>query len=171
MMSTNDVIKDKATLRDRPPVREFLKCMDGLLSTWSRDRHPVFRTTTRFHQKPVMSTHEYTLGQNWVKQNKRIVKLRHNNRVVYMVSSTKVDYEATKEGFRNYLNSTGPWSTFQEYVLWNNSYKIIEINELVWELSKCSCQYWKKHYICKHVIGISYELSKFDKFPALNSGY
>ncbi|RNA42707.1 hypothetical protein BpHYR1_017517 [Brachionus plicatilis] len=48
------------------------------------------------------------------------------------------------------------------------SYKIIEINEQVWELSECSCQNWKKNYICKHVIGISYKLYKFDTFPALD---
>ncbi|RNA17496.1 hypothetical protein BpHYR1_002191 [Brachionus plicatilis] len=88
--------------------------------------------------------------------------------VIYMVTSTDVNYEATKEGCRNYLNSTGPWATFKDYLSWNDSYKIIEINEQVWELSECSCQYWKKNYICKHVIGISYELSKFDTFPALN---
>ncbi|RNA23519.1 hypothetical protein BpHYR1_050333 [Brachionus plicatilis] len=151
--ATNDVIKDKATLRDRLPVRNFLKCMDELLSTWSEHRHPDFRTTTRFHQKPVLSTHEYTLGHDWV---------------IYMVTSTDVNYEATKEGCRNYLNSTGPWATFKDYLSWNDSYKIIEINEQVWELSECSCQYWKKNYICKHVIGIIYELSKFDTFPALD---
>ncbi|RNA34454.1 hypothetical protein BpHYR1_021522 [Brachionus plicatilis] len=60
------------------------------------------------------------------------------------------------------------WATFKEYLSWNDSYKIIEINEQVWELSECSCQYWKKNYICKHVIGISYKLSKFDTFPALD---
>ena len=108
------------------------------------------------------------LGHDWVKKNKRIVKLRHQNKLIYMVTSTDVTYEATKKGCRNYLNSTEPWATFKEYLSWNDSYKIIEINEQVWELSECSCQYWKRNYICKHVVGISYKLSKFDTFPALD---
>lgn len=37
---------------------------------------------------------------------------------------------------------------------WNNSYKVVEINGQVCELSTCTCQYWRKHYICKRVIGV-----------------
>ncbi|RNA39057.1 hypothetical protein BpHYR1_012753 [Brachionus plicatilis] len=102
------------------------------------------------------------------KSKKIFIQEKHQNKVIYMVTSTDVTYEATKEGCRNYLNSTGPWATFKEYLSWNDSYKIIEINEQVWELSECFCQYWKKNCICKHVIGISYKLSKFDTFSALD---
>lgn len=166
--ATNNVIKEKATLRDRLPVRDFLKSMDKLLYNWSFDRHSDFRTTIRFHQKPLISTHEYTLGHNWLKKNKRIVKIKHQNKEVYMVTSTKVDFEATKDGCKKYLNTNGPWNTFQDYLAWNDSYKVVEINRQVWGLSTCTCQYWRKHYTCKHVIGISYELELFAEFPSLD---
>ncbi|RNA41831.1 hypothetical protein BpHYR1_040026 [Brachionus plicatilis] len=48
-----------------------------------------------------------------------------------------------------------------------DSMHVIEINSEIWELSSCSCQYWKKNFICKHVIGIGYQLELL-KFPTLD---
>ncbi|RMZ95603.1 hypothetical protein BpHYR1_006764 [Brachionus plicatilis] len=44
---------------------------------------------------------------------------------------------------------------------------VIDINNEIWELSTCSCQYWKKNFICKHVIGIGYQLELLE-FPTLD---
>ena len=44
------------------------------------------------------------------------------------------------------------WNNFDAY--WNhfNSIHFIDFNELDWQKSRCSCAYWPKHFICKHVI-------------------
>ena len=34
-------------------------------------------------------------------------------------------------------------------------------------MSGCNCQYWAKYFICKHVIGIAYDLS-LTEFPTLD---
>ncbi|RNA07589.1 hypothetical protein BpHYR1_036713, partial [Brachionus plicatilis] len=36
-----------------------------------------------------------------------------------------------------------------------------------WQLSKCSCPCWKKKFVCKHVIGISYNIGLLS-FPTLD---
>ena len=61
--STNDVIKKEATLKDR---LQFFICMNKLLSDWSSNRDPKFNTTKKFATKPEVSTHEWTLGFEWV---------------------------------------------------------------------------------------------------------
>ncbi|CAF0955815.1 unnamed protein product [Brachionus calyciflorus] len=42
--STNDSIKEEATLRDRLPLRQFVIRMNRLLSDWSSDHDPSFNT-------------------------------------------------------------------------------------------------------------------------------
>ena len=83
-----------------------------------------------------------------------------------MVTPTTTDQQATKEMCKAYFQKTS-WISFNEYKAWNESMYTIEINNDIWELSVCNCQYWRKNFICKHVIGIGYEL-KLLEFPTLD---
>ncbi|RNA04733.1 hypothetical protein BpHYR1_005336, partial [Brachionus plicatilis] len=165
--SMNNTIKKYATLRDRLPLRDFVRVMDLMIEAWSKDRNPSFETTMKFKTIPEISTHEWTLGFNWCKSKKRIVKIRQEEEVVTcMVASEKSNVEAAKESCRIYIN-TSNWNSFDEFIKWSDSHKIVEINKECWQLSKCSCQYWKKNFGCKHVIGIAYNIELLT-FPTLD---
>ena len=45
------------------------------------------------------------------------------------------------------------------------SLRVIKINE-TWQLSSCNCRYWHKHFLCKHIIGIAFNLG-LCQFPAV----
>ena len=51
------------------------------------------------------------------------------------------------------------WDSYNEYKIWSDSMHVNEINNEIWELSICSCQYWKKNFISKH--GYQLELLEF----------
>ena len=56
------------------------------------------------------------------------------------------------------------WPDFDEYITSQNSVRFIIIKIENWDLSICSCGYWKKNYICNHVISIANTLN-LNKFP------
>ena len=97
---------------------------------------------------------------------KRIVKFTQSGRTVYMVTASKNEQQATKEMCKAYFQKS-TWDSYNEYKNWSDSMHVIDINNEIWELSTCSCQYWKKNFICKHVIGIGYQLELLE-FPTLD---
>lgn len=97
-------IKDEATFRDRLPLRDLTVCMDKLVDEWSFERNPTFITAKIFNRKPLFSTHEWTFGFEWVRLNKRIVRINHQGTQVYMLNSTKSTFEATKDASKAFLN-------------------------------------------------------------------
>ncbi|RNA41605.1 hypothetical protein BpHYR1_003491 [Brachionus plicatilis] len=73
--------------------------------------------------------------------------MKHEEEVVtYMVASEKSNLEVTKEICRIYLN-TRNWNSFDEFIKWSDSHKIIEINKECWQLRIFSCQYWKENSV------------------------
>ncbi|CAF0764771.1 unnamed protein product [Brachionus calyciflorus] len=164
--STNNVIKNEGTFRELLPMNEFLSCVQEFITNWSKDRDPKFITTKKFAEFPTVSTHEWTLAFQWVKLDKRIIKINHSENLFYMCTSTEIIHEATKSEGKMYLDSN-LWLTFDEYVSFINSIRFVTINTSRWELSICSCPNWNKELLCKHTIGISYKLG-LNTFPGLN---
>ncbi|RNA11597.1 hypothetical protein BpHYR1_054255, partial [Brachionus plicatilis] len=75
-----------------------------------------------------------TLGFKWCKSKKRIVKIKEEeDMITCMVLSEKCSFEASKESCRSYLNKD-IWDTFDEYIEWNDSHKIIEMSKQCWQL-------------------------------------
>ncbi|RNA44321.1 hypothetical protein BpHYR1_009574 [Brachionus plicatilis] len=62
--SMNNTFKKYATLRDRLPLRDFVKVMDLMIEAWSKDRNPSFETTMKFKTISEISTHEWNFGFN-----------------------------------------------------------------------------------------------------------
>ncbi|CAF1013651.1 unnamed protein product [Brachionus calyciflorus] len=82
---------------------------------------------------PAVSTHECALGFNWCKSKKRVVKVKQERDLdTCMVSSEKSNVEATEESCRVYLN-TNTWRSFDEFITWSDSHKIVEINKECWQ--------------------------------------
>ncbi len=57
------------------------------------------------------------------------------------------------------------WEEFDVFASVAFDIYFIQLNEIEWRLSTCSCQFWFKNYYCKHVIGLENitQLFKFDQ--------
>ena len=75
--------------------------------------------------------------------------------------------EASKSVCKLYLddNSLTRVKDFDMLISFIESLRVIKINE-TWQLSSCNCRYWHKHFLCKHIIGIAFNLG-LCQFPAV----
>ncbi|RNA38915.1 hypothetical protein BpHYR1_042681 [Brachionus plicatilis] len=117
-------------------------------------------------QIPTIDTHQWTLAFNWVKLDKRIVKINSMSQLLYMFTSSEVEQQASKNLCSSFLEEN-QWTSFDLYVKSINSIRSVSINNSNWQLSVCSCPYWNKNYVCKHTVGIANKLD-LNTFPGLN---
>ncbi|RNA05337.1 hypothetical protein BpHYR1_016556, partial [Brachionus plicatilis] len=115
-----------------------------LVTEWSNDRDPNFTTTKKFINKPEISVRQLTKAFEWCKLSKRIVKLSHNDELIFMFTSTNVSYQATKTTCKGYFEKT-EWFSFDDYIKEINSIRFVKYN----------------------VIGVAYRL-KLCEFPGLD---
>jgi hypothetical protein len=130
------------------------------------DLEAIHLATSNFAEIPSIDTHQLTLAFEWVKLNKRIVKLNKNDQVLDMFTSTEASGEANKNMSKSDLENN-EWSTFDDYISSIQSIRYFTLYESKWELSICSCPYWNKNLFCKHRIGVAYNLN-LTQFPGLN---
>lgn len=164
--ASNNVIKKEGTFREQLPMSEFVAFVNKFIVNWSKDRDPNFQSTKKFIKQPEISIRQWTCGFEWLKKNKRIVKLSHNEEDFYMFTSTEVEYEATKSMCRGYLEKN-EWFSFDQFIKETNAIRYVRFNSIDWRFSVCSCPDWDKNYICKHVIGIAYNHG-LCQFPGLD---
>ena len=50
------------------------------------------------------------------------------------------------------------WAHFTNYVDWLTEVIKVDVHATDWKLGKCSCSFFKKNYICSHLVGISIRL-------------
>ena len=50
------------------------------------------------------------------------------------------------------------WEHFENYVDWLNKIVKVDVNSPDWLSSKCSCTWYKKNYICSHMVGMCIRL-------------
>jgi len=134
--------------------------MVKVLTNWSKERDPSKETTKKFETLPKIEMSLWTEAFKWYGLNKRIVKIKD----LYFVGSMA---EASKSDGKLYLddNSITKVNDFDMLIRFIESLRVIKINE-TWQLSSCNCRYWHKHFICKHIIGISFNLG-LCQFPAV----
>jgi hypothetical protein len=57
------------------------------------------------------------------------------------------------------------WESFQDFQQSFQEIRVVQLIEVNWKLSTCTCPSWFKHYMCKHIIGIAYRQQLFEEFP------
>ncbi|RNA20938.1 hypothetical protein BpHYR1_015168 [Brachionus plicatilis] len=165
--STNKVIKDEGTDRDRLSLNDFMKVMKDMLQKWSLDRDAEFTTTKKFELKPIISTRGWTFGYNWVKLRKRIVKYLHGGTQFYMCTNSESTSDITKAQCKEFWIKEDDWHDLDELLEWSLKFIAVKIDSENWESSTCSCHYWQTTFKCKHTIGTSHFLNS-NKFPGLD---
>jgi len=164
--STNNIIKNEGTFREQLPMLDFVKFVERFVTEWSKDRDSKFSTTKHFITQPLISIRQWTLAFQWLKLNKRYVKLIIDQKVFFMFTSTRIEYQATKNTCKSYFEKKD-WQSFDDFIHESNSFRFVKFNDSEWKLSECSCPDWDKNFVCKHVIDVAYNLG-LCKFPGLD---
>ncbi|RNA35391.1 hypothetical protein BpHYR1_047270 [Brachionus plicatilis] len=158
--STNKVIKDEGTDRDRLSLNDFMKVMKDMLQKWSLDRDAEFTTTKNFGLKPIISTREWTFGYN--RSN-----ILHEGTQFYMCTTSESKSDITKAQCKEFWIKEDGWHDLDELLEWSIKFIAVKIDSENWESSTCSSHYWQKNSKCKHTIGTSHFLN-LNKFPGLD---
>lgn len=101
--STNNVIKEEGTLRERLSLSDFVKCIVPFIENRSKDWDSNFRTTKKFALKPTIETKDWPFGYERPKLGKRIVKYTVEEKLNYMFTSSKVLANANKEKCKDFF--------------------------------------------------------------------
>ena len=65
--STNRVVKDESTMRERLPLGQFLDTVDNkIVGRWSRERQPGLVNGKKWHKEPIITTLDFTKGYQWI---------------------------------------------------------------------------------------------------------
>ena len=69
--STNRVVKDESTMRERLPLGQFLDTVDNkIVGRWSRERQPGLVNGKKWHKEPIITTLDFTKGYQWISEKK-----------------------------------------------------------------------------------------------------
>lgn len=163
--ATNKWIKDENTLRERLPVSQFLKCAEEIVSNWSQERNPASCNFKNFSLTPSLNLPLMTNGYHFMKQNRVILLRKSGNTIFYYVNSTGFESVSDKciNSYVSYHKRFN-WATFNQYVKCVSSLWCITFDEENWRNSSCTCPYYLKNFLCKHVVGIAMRL-KFCDIP------
>ena len=84
----------------------------------------------------------------------------HKNKNIWLTSDVhKIFERAECKEFVNYIENYSE-STFELWINKTTEFKVIQFDDEVWELSKCSCRWWHKELKCSHVIVLACRLKK-----------
>ncbi|CAF1036165.1 unnamed protein product [Brachionus calyciflorus] len=158
--ATNNSIKKVHTFKERIPFSQFLERLKIILNRWSVDR----QTIRLFASVPVISDSCWLNAIEYL-EKKPIIKYVESEDV-YLLSSSNVDFEmyldmldCDQDCLSNSCEFTNDFS-FDKFIEYNDSVRIVKYNVNKWKLSKCICKDYFKDLICIHILIIA--LSKKD---------
>jgi hypothetical protein len=155
--STNRYIKDFHTFRHRLSLSQFLVCLFNLVKNWSQDRNISITMDKYFHESPPIDTRLWTYSFQFAQYNLPIISGKSENllfKSYYFCSDKKL---AICAQFIQ-AHRKQEWAHFTNYVDWLTEVIKVDVHATDWKLGKCSCSFFKKNYICSHLVGISIRL-------------
>lgn len=145
--ATNRELKNDVTGRERLSVGEFIFVLTEIIVRYSK------RCTTdlTFSVEPSISKETWYTGYKWAKQQHPLVKIHLSNGDISV--AVKSSSYTTED---NHLLQT-EWQSLDDFKKYYNSiwYVILSSTETSWMKSSCSCPFFQKDFMCKHVVGIA----------------
>ena len=174
--STNRYVKDNGTYRGRLPISEFLVLIEkGFIRNWSLDRRPTVSVEKEgafieekninqiiFATVPTIPQQGFTTAYQFDKLKKKFKKYSHQEIKYWCVPSSDSRKELTEPECKEYFEKNR-FLSFKYYIkLKDKSIKHLQYNKSAWQLTKCNCWYWCKHYHCKHTLAFCEMKNHFD---------
>jgi hypothetical protein len=154
------VIKKEHTLRERLPLPRFFELCLQVVEKWSRE---YMNSDKVFSKIASISLKDWTSGYQWAKNNKQIVSEEFDNNTIFY-SPAGESSKITQDEIQCVEKCR--WNTFEQYKKRAFSVWIIDMPKLSnnWQDGVCTCPYFMKHFLCKHLIGLAIRL-KYAKPP------
>lgn len=147
--SSNRVIKDEQTLRERFDVGQFRSVMYAMVEQWSTEYSTGLNKIN--FGAPTITLETWTKGYNFARSNVKITSQTSGNKIVYSIPTSP----DAIDGSENYEN----WNTFDDFkyeafavVHATFDYPITTDN---WIHSVCDCADGFKLFVCEHMVGIA----------------
>lgn len=167
--ATNRYIKEDGTLRERLAIKQFLNLIEnGFVKTWSSDRNPVNNVNLiEYKSTPELDFDTIQKAYHWSLISRPVISTKIDNKRYFFIQSSSYtgqsfDSSICKNFFKSIKNLS--WTSFDGYYSSFNSIYFIDFDNDDWKKSRCSCPFWSKNFICKHVVGISERLNLYE-FP------
>lgn len=151
----NGIIKKTITFRERLPFGQFVLTVLEMTADLSAEYRKNERVLA---DMPIIRMADWRLAAVWANDNSRLHIINNNEEMSYIVPSSKAiaeKWSLTEDNVARIENSQ--WDTFDQFVeyacglFWN-----VTLSKDHWKtFSTCDCPYFLKHYMCKHVIGMS----------------
>lgn len=152
--SSNRIIKDQHTLRERLPVSKFKVVLAEMVAGWSIS----YKNNLKIFKKiPTIDLPLWTSSYQWAKLNKKLIATKTGDLTVY-------NFAAKNENDLGEMKKLEDWLSFDDYKLFGFNNWTIQIKGEDWRQSKCNCPAFMKKYICKHTVGLAIRL-KYVKAP------
>lgn len=150
--SSNKVIKDEQTLRERFDLSQFRGVLFSMVEQWSVEYSTGLNKIN--FGAPIVKLEIWTKGYNFARSNVKITSSRNAGKIIY---SIPMSIDAI-DGAENYAK----WSTFDEYkseafavVHTSFNYPVTSDN---WLFGECDCSDGFKLFVCQHMVGIALRL-------------
>lgn len=143
--STNRLIKDEHTLRERMDLGKFRIALFEMVETWSKRYTTGIKSTNP--DAPEIELQQWTAGYQFAKANTKISSRRRGNKIVYRSATVDDVYDGTE------------WVDFDDFK--KKSFAFYDTTFAYptkrdnWLQSECNCSDYFKKYICTHIIGIA----------------
>lgn len=151
--STNKVIKDEHTLRERLEFSQFRVVLFDMIRQWSIEYSSGLNKINNV--APSMNLNLWTIGYNFAKSNVKIKQNRIRNEIIYSIPVGDVDVDNSS------FNDCTKWKQFDDFkrsldiVHTKFAYPVTCDN---WVHGICDCSDGFKKYLCEHMVGIALRL-------------
>ncbi|XP_077282967.1 uncharacterized protein LOC143908979 [Arctopsyche grandis] len=155
LMSTNRIIKDKYTFRERLPLPQFCHLLMEIVEAFSKR----YDNAQEFSNNVHVDLKTWTSAYQWAYLNKKIEAVSDDAKKIYLIPGDEYKeisqnlLEETEDNFDGYLKKKGSYYTLT-----------LPIDNDKWEDGECSCPHFLKTYMCKHLLGVAIRL-KFVRPP------
>lgn len=153
--SHNASVKRKITLRKRLPLNQFLVAMQRLTEIVSKQ----FSSNSRFIEIHPKIEREVMVNAAFMVQNKfHCFKLKISDvtMLAYLVPSQTncEEINANEKYYKSLVKRR--WESFDEFIIHGlHIFYIVRVSVAAWETkSTCTCVYFFKKNICKHIIAV-----------------
>lgn len=164
--SHNAVIKRKVTLRRRLPMNQFLVCLRDMTADISKQFAEGERAIAT---EPIINRKVFEEATLMMTNNFKAFKAKKSSdtEVIFSVPSSKC-VDPTESYYKTLVKTT--WTSFDEFIVHGfQQFYIVKFSLDKWETeSTCTCTYFFKQHMCKHVVAIGIRLEIIDPLTSAN---
>jgi len=153
-------------IKERTPCIKFMKGKGRrLVEEWSLQRSSTYTQTDGtvidnpnvkiYKTKPDILTADWSHALKWDGKKHKIIHLFQGSNVYCTSDIHKTLNRADCREHLKYLENIEIETSFERLINKVTDIRVIHLNEVEWENSRCSCRWWHKNLKCNHIIALA----------------